>query len=376
MTEKRDPVQEAGEGEFDLYDVATWEERTFLDRASTRLYGTLVTGARASVVALAVLIVVAQFAAAAGLVYVNRPAVAVYVLLSVVPALGMAAYIWRADVTMQEPLELLVVTFAFGFLFAGFAAVLNSAFSGFFFQFTSDSPAWLAFLAPALYFFLVVGPVEETVKWLAVRLYAFRSDRFDAVVDGAVYGAMAGLGFATIENAIYIAREVIVVSQSAGNAVVADVALQTAAVRTLAGPGHVIYSAFAGYYLGLAKFNPENRGPIVVKGLVIASLIHATYNTSVTNLGAVADAIGLSQGVAFLAFVVAFDGFFFYVLYRKLTAYRDAYVETGASEAYDDEDELDEETGESDESAAVDGVDYSEGEETASETDAAASDDE
>ncbi|MCG1001980.1 MULTISPECIES: PrsW family intramembrane metalloprotease [Halobacterium] len=331
MSTDRDPVQRANEGGEDLYDVATWEPRTTLDRFSSWLYGGIVTSARASVVALAVLIVLAQFAAALGLVFVDRPVVALYVLLSVVPALGMAAFVWKADVTKREPLELVVVTFAFGFLFAGFAAVLNTVFSGLFLgSVTADAPLWVTVLAPALYYFLIVGPVEETVKWLAIRLYAFRSDRFDAVVDGAVYGAVAGLGFATIENAIYIGREVVMAASAAGTTAAIDVGLQTAAVRTLAGPGHVIYSAFAGYYLGLAKFNPDDAGPIIVKGLVIAAVIHATYNTVVTNLGIVTDTLGLAPGLVFLGFVVVYDGTLFYVLYRKLVAYRAAYERTDA----------------------------------------------
>jgi len=111
----------------------TWEERTLLDRVSVWLYSALTTTARATVVVLSLLIILAQFAAAVGLVFVDRPIIAVYVLLSVVPALGLALFIWKADVTKREPLELLVVTFALGFLFAGFAAVLNSISSGFFF---------------------------------------------------------------------------------------------------------------------------------------------------------------------------------------------------------------------------------------------------
>ncbi|SEW11690.1 PrsW family intramembrane metalloprotease [Halobacterium jilantaiense] len=333
MPSEQDPVQRAAGEDADLYDIATWEPRTGLDRASAWLYGALGTGAKALVVALAALIVVAQFAAATGLLLVDRPVIGVYVLLSVAPALAVAGYIWRSDATRREPLELLVVTFALGFLFAGFAAVLNSAFSGLFFGVAEASPGWVAVVAPALFYFVVVGPVEETVKWLAIRLYAFRDDRFDAVVDGAVYGAMAGLGFATIENAIYVLREVVAVTQTAGGQQATEVAFQVAAVRTFAGPGHVIYSAFAGYYLGLAKFNPDDAGPIVVKGLVVAALIHATYNTAVTNLGAVAEFVGLGQGVAFLAFVVVYDGLFFYVLYRKLSAYRLAYVDSGAQAA-------------------------------------------
>lgn len=44
--------------------------------------------------------------------------------------------------------------------------------------------------------------MEESVRLLAVRLYAYNDARFAAVIDGAVCGAIAGLGFATIENGI------------------------------------------------------------------------------------------------------------------------------------------------------------------------------
>jgi hypothetical protein len=98
------------------------------------------------------------------------------------------------------------------------------------------------------------------------------------------------LGFATIENAIYIAGQVydpmITYVLTAGGGI--------APLRALAGPGHIIYSAIAGYYLGLAKFNPEDAGPIVVKGLVVAYVLHAPYKTAVTNLGAVAEFVGLA----------------------------------------------------------------------------------
>ncbi|PHQ38375.1 PrsW family intramembrane metalloprotease, partial [Halorubrum persicum] len=101
------------------------------------------------------------------------------------------------------------------------------------------------------------------------------------------------------------------------------------ALRALAGPGHVIYSAFAGYYLGLAKFNPENRGPIIVKGLVIAAVIHALYNSLVGPVTTVVSVVtGLPRVAALFVFVILFQGAFGYVLVRKLRRYRDAYLET------------------------------------------------
>jgi RsiW-degrading membrane proteinase PrsW (M82 family) len=98
-------------------------------------------------------------------------------------------------------------------------------------------------------------------------------------------------------------------------------------IRALAGPGHVIYSAFAGYYLGLAKFNEEYAGPLVVKGIFIAAVIHGIYNTSATVLvPAVASLFdGASVFLVFLGFVVVYDGLFGYLLVRKLSKYNRAY---------------------------------------------------
>ncbi|MFB6129325.1 MAG: PrsW family glutamic-type intramembrane protease, partial [Salinigranum sp.] len=97
---------------------------------------------------------------------------------------------------------------------------------------------------------------------------------------------------------------------------------------------HVIYSAFAGYYLGLAKFNRRQAGPIVVKGLLIAAFIHATYNTTVglgtTLIGA---ATGLPDLGAFLAYVLLYDGFFAVLLLRKIHRYSRTYRAARAPDA-------------------------------------------
>ncbi len=317
--QRRDPVESRTDGSADLYDIATWEPRTWLDRASIRLYRGIGRTVRGIVIIVAAIILIAQFAIT-GLAAVANPFVGVFILLSVVPAFALAAYVWHSDVSMREPLGLLVTTFLLGVLFASFAAILN----------TMAQPAFQAIpiIGLALFFFLIVGPVEETVKWLAVRLYAYRSESFDAVIDGAVYGAVAGLGFATIENTIYIGQQYLNALQAGGMGSPIGATIGTAAVRTFAGPGHVIYSGFAGYYLGLAKFNPENAGPIVVKGLLIATLLHGTYNTAVTYLPGFAQimGIGVSPGVVFLGFVVLYDGVFGYALYRKLARYRHMYL--------------------------------------------------
>jgi len=328
--DRRDPIQWAAENGRDLYDVATWESRSRLDGFAVSLYGAILAGGRALVITVAFLIVAGQ-AVITGIVTLQDPLVGLYILLSIVPALLLAAALWRSDVVVREPIDKLAITFLLGFLFAGFAAPLNSAFQSAFFA--------LGGFGAVLFFFLIVGPVEETVKLLAVRLHAYRSAEFDAVIDGAIYGAMAGLGFAAIENTLYITQNYVQMT-GAGAAQLGSSTFQTAAIRTFAGPGHVIYSAFAGYYLGLAKFNPRNRGPIVVKGLVIAAVIHATYNVLVSNLGLVTSFVpvlsGLPPTLAFIGFVIAFDGFFFTILYAKLRRYKQVFHDVGAESFYEE----------------------------------------
>ncbi|WP_277553864.1 PrsW family intramembrane metalloprotease [Halobaculum limi] len=319
--ERTDPIEEAADSSVDLYDVATWEERTSLDGLAVALYRLLSGTARVVIVGLALVLLLAI----GGLSAVTDPAIGALTLISAVPALALAAYVYRSDITTSEPVWLLGATFLLGVLTANFAAVLNTLTQPYF--------QALGFLGTVLFFFFIVGPVEETVKLLAVRLYAYTHDSFDSVLDGAVYGAMAGLGFAFIENALYISRGIGGTELDLGLGII-GIGGGITFTRALAGPGHVIYSAFAGYYLGLAKFNPDNRGPIVVKGLIIASLIHATYNSTVGIGSAVLNSVvGLPSLASSFVYIALFDGLFALLLLRKINRYRTAYRSAHDSES-------------------------------------------
>ncbi|OLZ39621.1 hypothetical protein A6E15_00865 [Natrinema saccharevitans] len=317
MERRRDPVERADERtddeSTDLYDVSTWEPRSVADLLAYTLYNAVSYGFRAIVLLIAVAITLSLLVSPAALV-LEDPFLAGFFALSIVPAGLLAAYIWYADITTSEPLRLLVATFLLSILFATFAAVVNSVMRPLF---------GVSAVGTLLFFYLIVGPIEETVKLLAVQVFAYRSSSFDAVIDGAVYGAVAGLGFAAIENAIYIGR---VVGEADPEAGLLATAGGIATVRALAGPGHVIYSAIAGYYLGLAKFNREYAGPIVLKGLLIAAFVHGTYNVTVGIVpGQVAGALPIGDGVAFVGYVVFYDLAIGYYLYRKLARYRRTY---------------------------------------------------
>ena len=310
----RDPVARALAGQRDLYEIAEWEPRTAVDRFVVRCYRLLERYAHVLVGIAAAAVLASQFGLVVAAVFVH-PLIATVAVLSLVPAVALVGYVWVGDPTLRQPASTMVVTFLLGGVLAGFAVVVTGPF-----RVLTAVPV----VGAAAFFYVAVAPAEELVKWLAIRLHAFRAPTFGAVIDGAVYGAVAGLGFATVENAVYV-------GMAALHVVEGDLgfSLEVAAARTLAGPGHVVYTAFAGYYLGLAKFNPESRGPIILKGLLIATLVHATHNSAVVYLPAVLEvgALHLWASVA-----VAINGVLLVVLVHKLERYRQAHADAIAVE--------------------------------------------
>jgi RsiW-degrading membrane proteinase PrsW (M82 family) len=112
--------------------------------------------------------------------------------------------------------------------------------------------------------FLVIGPVEEIAKFLTVRLWVYRRREFDEPIDGIVYASAAALGFASLENALYVldfhahgVRWGLFVTRA-----------------FLAVPGHVLFSSMWGYALGRARFR---RYPIF-RMVALGAILHGSYD--------------------------------------------------------------------------------------------------
>jgi len=118
-------------------------------------------------------------------------------------------------------------------------------------------------LAAALYeAFALAAIPEEFFKLLVVKRYSARRPSFNEPMDGLVYGATAALGFAALENALYVA---------AGGWV-------TALARSLtAVPMHAAAGAILGHSVARAKFSPAGRSA-VARGLLAAVAVHGLYD--------------------------------------------------------------------------------------------------
>jgi len=111
--------------------------------------------------------------------------------------------------------------------------------------------------------YFLIGPIEEIFKLIAVWVAVYRTSDFREPIDGIVYSASAALGFASVENIVYLAwmGPEVVVSRA-----------------VFATPAHVMFSAMWGYSMGLARFDRDGELLIVVKGFLLAAGFHGTYN--------------------------------------------------------------------------------------------------
>jgi len=178
-------------------------------------------------------------------------------LLAVAPAVFWLWYFYQKDRYEPEPLAWILTIYIFGMAVTIPVALVEGIFT--------------LFLADFFITILIAPVVEEAGKYLIVRKTVYESGEFDEPVDGIVYAAAAGLGFATLENIIYVF--------SALETSFAF-AIQTGLVRALISvPGHVLFSAMWGYALGKARFLPAPRRPrVILWGLILAMASHALFN--------------------------------------------------------------------------------------------------
>lgn len=187
----------------------------------------------------------------------------IFPLLAFAPAAFWLWFFIRRGVYRPGPRRLLVFTFALGMVSTIPAGILNTIFID---ESVIDDPAIASLASVAAAMLLVVGPVEETCKFLAVRLLAYRSPYFDEPGDGLIYSAAASLGFASLENLLYIL--------TFGPAVM----LVRAPLSTVA---HVVFGSFWGLAMGHEVRAGRRRNWETLAGVAGGAVVHGMFNVAV-----------------------------------------------------------------------------------------------
>ena len=178
-------------------------------------------------------------------------------LISVLPVIILLFLVYKLD-KKKEPSKLLLSSFLWG-AFASIPIVIVELILQIFIPDISILHIFSIFIGVAL--------VEEGFTWLVVK-FKYKKDEFDETYDGIVYSVFVSLGFALVENILYVCTN----------------GMGTGVLRALtAVPGHAYYGVIMGYYFGQAKMaktkkdSSKETGQLVLS-ILIPVLFHGIYD--------------------------------------------------------------------------------------------------
>ena len=181
-------------------------------------------------------------------------------IIAIVPALICMSAVYLADREDKEPLTLLMLTFVLGAIAVIPAIIIEE----FLLRFNIFSGSLSIFYNA----FIVAGFTEEFLKRLVVVRLPYRTRYFDEKLDGIVYAVFASMGFATVENVIYVAFTY------TNNAFIG---LYRGIFSV---PAHAIFGITMGYYLSLARFydDKKRKRANYIKSLLVPVILHGVFN--------------------------------------------------------------------------------------------------
>lgn len=182
-----------------------------------------------------------------------------YIAIALAPGVAICLLIFYKDVYNREPGLNLFVSFFLGCLAIFPAIIAEQAF-----EFSIDG----TITGVAVYSYAVVAFSEEFSKFLGLRLYSYNRKSFDEPLDGIVYSVMVGMGFASLENLLYVLK---FAEEGRG--------MQVGISRMfLSVPAHGTFAVVMGYFTGKAKFNSRKSLWLMTLGILGAVFFHGTFD--------------------------------------------------------------------------------------------------
>lgn len=184
---------------------------------------------------------------------------------AVVPAIVLLLLVYRMDKIEKEPWSLLGKLLMWGAICGIPAAVveglmtwgLNSSY------YIEEGSLLYCFIEG----FLVAALVEESLKFLFLYLVTFKNREFNYRFDGVIYAVFVSMGFAILENILYVLAN--------GFAVAIARAI-------LSLPLHAICGVYMGISYGRQKVRsltkPTSMGRVALACLPMSILIHGCYD--------------------------------------------------------------------------------------------------
>jgi RsiW-degrading membrane proteinase PrsW (M82 family) len=200
----------------------------------------------------------------------------VALLGGLIPTLLYILSVWWLDRYEKEPVSLLALAFFWG----AAPAALLSLILELLFSIPVTHALGVRTLASDLLHAGISAPlVEESLKGVALigLVFAFRME-FDDALDGIIYGAMIGFGFALTENVVSYFLPIL--SEEGLHAGLLNILMRS----IVFGGNHALWSGITGAAIGYARWSPHWRQRLLVPaaGWLLAVVFHAVHNVGAT----------------------------------------------------------------------------------------------
>ena len=184
-------------------------------------------------------------------------------LIALLPVAILVFYIYHKDKNFPEPTSQLVKAFLWGVLSAPLSFFISIPF-GMIGLYPIEATTILGSVSSA--FFGAAIP-EESAKLFVLWLILRKNPFFDEKMDGIVYAVCVSLGFAALENILYLFSDT-------------ESFMSIGIVRAIfAVPGHFCFGILMGYYYSLAKFYPTSPKKNMILVLLAPILAHGMYDS-------------------------------------------------------------------------------------------------
>lgn len=226
------------------------------------------------------------------------------IFVSIFPVVFILLYIYYRDKYEKEPFGLLIKAF-FGGVLSAIATLLVMSPASLYFpelEGVSSNAFLMAFAGAAI--------PEEIFKFLFLYIIIWKNQNFNEYYDGIVYAVFVSLGFACLENILYVTQNGLGVGLMRG---------------IISVPAHALDGVIMGYFFSLARFMPARKMEYLFKSLFYAILAHGIFDYLLFYSSGVAEINPAMAGLTILVFLV-FVIYLWWLGFKKIKQHVEASV--------------------------------------------------
>ena len=193
----------------------------------------------------------------------------IYLILisALTPVAVLLWYIYRKDKVQPEPTKWLLKAFRFGVL-STFLSFVFSVPAGYLLGMELNANTYSSVSEAFADAFVLAAIPEELAKLIMLWLLLRKNQYFDERFDSIVYAVCIGMGFAGIENVMYLI-----------GGIENGTWIGTGIVRALfAVPAHFLYAVLMGYYYSIYHFGIDRSTKIKAMILAAPVIAHGIYD--------------------------------------------------------------------------------------------------